>query len=275
MNIFKKALKILLFIIICFLLLDIILFVHCNISGFNKGKNGYGSYVYDNILGIKHNEFYQARRSKAKIKTGKYGNRNCRKIRDNEIPIYVLGDSQTDNYVINNNLFTSLLNKEGNGYYFYNFGVITYSPIQEYLLLKKYNISKGSNVLIIFYIGNDFGEFFRYPGSAPTIVKNGNEYSIVYPNKRAFPWIINNDPLIALLHPMYLSLNIKDKKKSQYYQGEDSYEYFKKYSKDYNEGLNRYRYLIKKIQNEYNLSIIILGNYMLTQNKKDNKYYFF
>lgn len=71
--------------------------------------------------------------------------------------IAILGDSFTFGFGVNDNeTFSQLLNNQVANQYFINYGVPGYSTDQEYLLLKdKLSNNKISQVLLVFYLGND------------------------------------------------------------------------------------------------------------------------
>ncbi|MCD6578974.1 hypothetical protein J7L48_05820, partial [bacterium] len=160
LRILKIGFKILTGVIIISFLIDISIRIVWKITTYNTGKLGYGLYVNDKIRGFQHNINYQYHLKRAKIKTKCLGNRNRIEADGKKIPIYVLGDSQVDNLVPDNRLFTYLLNKNNSKYYYYNFGVAAYSTLQELLSLESYHIPYRSQALLIFYLGNDLQQLF-------------------------------------------------------------------------------------------------------------------
>ena len=130
--------------------------------------------------------------------------------------IAVIGDSQTDlcapNSQVHSGILESELKAHGVGAIVLPYGVGRYSPLQEYLLYKKFLKKYAPDALLLnFYTGNDFNDLLRVD-DRPHFVGSEGRYEIAKPVWYRFedPRVQRRSRILFLLRSLADATGIRD-----------------------------------------------------------------
>ena len=192
----KNHIKINLFLLVVSCLLGLFLTeilyrwyrISFNITSIRATSNQYLFYRFDPLLGWKNfpnaSGIFEREEFSYPIKINQFGMREKNvSIKKTKPRVVFLGDSFTWGIgVRTEERFTELITKQLAGLEILNFGVSGYSPIQYYLMLNNVFKFKPDLVVIMFCLGNDFGDnvlFERYGYFKPyTVLVQNNELKI-------------------------------------------------------------------------------------------------
>ncbi|MCK5224906.1 hypothetical protein KAR04_09040, partial [Candidatus Calescamantes bacterium] len=161
---------------------------------------------------------------------------------------------------------TSIVNRDSGDIYLYNMGVTGASPAQYYQITRTAGIQKGSNIIIVFFLGNDSLQLLDESGYLPAIAltEEGSVYEIIKPVKEIMPRLAISSPLANLLYTWNLDRRTKDKIFDKDSQGEGSYRFFCDNPKQFNEAGRRFSFLLDHFRKDFNVSIVFLGNFLMS-----------